>query len=451
MESNNVSRRGVLQTIGAAGSTLLFTGFATASDGQARYIVKANETATGAIESAGFEVLNELAGGSVLLVKGTENAADDLVGISGVSTAVRDVDVELEEPAIEAVTTEAPDTVDEVYDEYLWDKQIQQVREAHEYATGSGQTVAVIDTGVDDTHPDLDVDVDRSATMVDGEPAPHTGPSGGDHGTHVAGIAAGTGSDQMLGTAPDATVVSIRVLGPDTGTFGDIAAGMEYAAEVGADSANISLGYMEPPQEVDVGHYRRMYESVANKVTRDGTLIVGSAGNDDTDLQGGWLRLWNGLAGVLGITATTPDNKRTFYSNYGTNDIDVGAPGGGYETVEKTYCTPEGIVAGTCNDEGEDCDECEPPEWPYPLNLIYSTVPEGYGWKGGTSMAAPQVTGLAALVTELDEDANARQIEQAIKRGAEGTNGRGDPVLGAGRTNALNTVERVAGGRGRGR
>lgn len=428
MVSNTASRRNVLKAIGVTGATLTFAGFATASDGQARYIAKANGNATDAIESAGFEVLTELAAGNVVLVKGPEDASDDLAAAGGVSTALPDVAVEFAEPAIEDVSPEAPETVDQVYEEYLWDKQIQQVREAHEYATGADQTIAVIDTGIDDTHPDLDVDVDRSVAIVDGQPAPHTGDEGG-HGTHVAGTAAGTGEELMLGTAPDATLVSVRVLYGDSGTFGDIMAGMAYAGQVEADAANISLGFMVPPEHEDftVGAYQQMFEPVANRVTRDGTLLVGSGGNDETDLQGGWLRLWNGLAGVLGVSATAPNDELAFYSNYGTNDIDVGAPGGGYETLEKTLI--------------EDPDEVE---WPYPLNLVFSAIPDGYGWKAGTSMAAPQVTGLAALVWELDPDANARQVEQAIKHGAEGTNGRGDPELGAGRTNALHTVERIA-------
>ncbi|SFC43356.1 Subtilase family protein [Halobiforma haloterrestris] len=429
-----LDRRSALKGIGAAGATLFVTGVASANDGRARYIARTAEQAD--VESAGFDVLNVLAGGEVLLVTGPEDAVDDLEAVDGVTAAVRDLELEIE-PVIEDEHDEVPDDPDDVYDELLWDKQVQDVREAQAHATGEETTVAIIDTGVDETHPDLsNLDVDASAAIVDGEVAPHEGDPYG-HGTHVAGTAAATGDELMTGTAPDATLVSIDVLGYGTSTFGDIMVGMEYAAAVGADAANISLGFMVAPEDfsefdTNVGVYRRLFEPVSNYGQREGTLYVGSAGNDETDLQDGWLRLWNGLSGVIGVSATGPNEELTFYSNWGRNDVDVGAPGGGYETLEKTL-DPEADV-----------------EWPYPLNLVFSTYstqaeedPAPYNWLAGTSMAAPQVTGLAALARELDEDANPQQVLEAIRKGAEVADDRGDSYLGAGRVNALNTVERI--------
>lgn len=441
-----VNRRSVLRSIGTIGATLTFTGLATASDDRARYVVKTNGNGNGEIETSDYDILNEVAGGNVLLIAGPEGAANDLSRTKGVSKAFRDFTVELEEPSLEEeADIDAEESIDQVYDQYLWDKQLQQVREAHEYATGDDRTIAVLDTGVDETHPDLDVDVEDSVVITDGQPVPHDGPRGGDHATHVAGTIAGTGEIGMLGTAPDATIVSVRILGPDTGAWGDILAGMEYAAEIGADAANMSIG-TDPilPQE-NAAQYRRLMESVANNVTRQGTLLVGSAGNSDTSLQqGGLFTLPNSLAGVMSISASAPNDHRSFYSNYGTNEIDVGAPGGGYETEEKTL------------------DPTADVNWPYPLNLVYSTLPPysnlpdeepdnpdenkdapRYGWKAGTSMAAPQVSGLAALVREINPDLNARQVQNVIQQGAEGDPGRGDPEFAAGRTNALATLEEL--------
>ncbi|WP_205254030.1 MULTISPECIES: S8 family serine peptidase [Halostella] len=130
------------------------------------------------------------------------------------------------------------------------------------------------------------------------------------------------------------------------------------------------------------------------------------------------------------MSATGPNDALTFYSNWGTNEIDVGAPGGGYETYEKTV-DPEADV-----------------EWPYPANLVLSTVPEdlynaSYAYFAGTSNAAPQVVGTAALVREVAPNANARQVENAIKLGADLVNGRGDSELGAGRVNARGALDAV--------
>ena len=439
------SRRSFVKSIGALGTTLTFTGFVSASNGGARYLLAASRNAATQVEAVGFEVLAELADGNVLLVTGPEDATDDLEAVNGVSIALRDFQVELELPTGENATPEqatVPTDLDAVYDEILWDKQIQQVREAHEHATGDGRTIAIIDTGIDHTHPDLDVDVSRSTSIVEGQVDDHTGDVHF-HGTHVAGIAAGTGSVGLLGTAPDATLVSIRVFGDVLfATLGDILAAMDYARNIDADVANLSLGVVQVPQ-ANAAQYRRLVEPLVNKVTRDGTLLVGAAGNADLDLQrGGWLALYAGIAGTLGISATSPNDAKAFYSNYGTNMIDVGAPGGGYDTKQKTLLQGPDLV-----------------ERPWPLNGVFSAVPntglvpppyvdttidgEAYAWLLGTSMAAPQVTGLAALVRELDEGASARRIENAIKHGAEGASGRSDPVLSAGRVNALNTVEQA--------
>jgi subtilisin family serine protease len=182
-------------------------------------------------------------------------------------------------------------------------------------------------------------------------------------------------------------------------------------------------------------------------VTALGTLLFGSAVNSDVNLQlGGFFTLPNSLAGVSSISATGPNDLRTFYSNYGTNEIDVGAPGGGYETLEKTLCTEDGTVYGSCEEDEDgdsvDCEECDPPEFPFPTNLVLSTIPgDGYARFAGTSMAAPQVTGTAALVREQHPNANARQVENAIKQGADLVQGRNDPDLGAGRLNANGALD----------
>lgn len=414
----NLNRRTLIKGIGAAGATLAFTGQATASTGRTRYVTKAN--GGDGFDGTEFEVLAEVSG-DVVLVAGPDDAVEDLRNVDGVSIAVPDFGVELEVP--ETAESDATLSAEETYDDLLWDKQVQEVREAHGYATGAGRSVAVLDTGVDDTHQDLDVDVDRSVSVFDGGLTEHIGDTG-THGTHVAGTIAGTGDVSMTGTAPDATIVSVRILGEGSGTFGDILVGMEYAASIGADAANMSIGTSPIPPQANALQYRQLLESVANTVTRDGTLLVGSAGNSSAELgREGVFTLPNSLSGVVSVSSTAPNDELSFFSNYGKSEIDVGAPGGAYETLEKTY------------DPGT--------EWPFPLNLVYSTVPGGYDWKAGTSMAAPQVSGLAALVRELDESTNARQVESAIKHGAEGSSGRSDAETGAGRINALNTVEHV--------
>ncbi|MBB6454578.1 minor extracellular serine protease Vpr [Salirhabdus euzebyi] len=107
--------------------------------------------------------------------------------------------------------------------------------------TGEGVTVAVIDTGVDYTHPDLAHAFDdyKGYDFVDDDNDPQEG-AGQYHGTHVSGTVAANGA--IKGVAPDATLLGYRVLGPDGGTTEDVVAGIELAVQDGADVMNLSLG-----------------------------------------------------------------------------------------------------------------------------------------------------------------------------------------------------------------
>lgn len=461
--------------IGAAGVSLTFTGYASA-DGTGRYLVRGANGVADAVVDAGYDVLHELRG-NVLIVEAPSDA--DLKSISGVHDSLLDFTFEMESPAAMETTQDVP-----AFYENQWDKHLQDVIDAHDMATGEGTRLVVIDTGIDDTHPDLgNVNVEESVSIIEGEIGDHDGDSG-DHGTHVAGTAAATGEIAVIGTAPDAELVSIRVFDEEGGaTFGDILLAANYAADIDADAANMSIGTAPIPPEGNVAGYRMMMQPVFNGATKEGTLFVGSAGNSAANLQqGGFFTLPNSLQGVLSTSATAPNDELAFFSNYGTNEIDAGGPGGGYETNLKTlFGIIEWTLAGSPplrslhpleegdegelwfdengeitfdQDEVEEVIEFESPAWPYPFNLVFSTVPkdEGveYAWKAGTSMAAPQVTGLVGLVRELNPDANAKQVESAIKQGADGANGRSDPALGAGRVNALNTLEALAGGGGGG-
>ncbi|WP_336511481.1 S8 family serine peptidase [Alteribacter salitolerans] len=112
--------------------------------------------------------------------------------------------------------------------------------------TGEGITVAIIDTGVDYTHPDLESSFGDylGYDFVDNDDDPNEGP-GQYHGTHVAGTVAADGGpngEGIVGVAPDADLVSYRVLGPNGGTTQDVVASIELAVQDGVDVMNLSLG-----------------------------------------------------------------------------------------------------------------------------------------------------------------------------------------------------------------
>ena len=527
-----LDRRSLLKGIGVAGLSLSFAGQATASDGQAQYIVIPSGNGTAQrLEREGFEIKQVLAEGDVLVVHGPEGEGETLRGLGGVQEAARDVRFELEEPARTELVEDHGETggVESDWYENLWDKQKSETVAANDIATGEGAQIGVIDTGIDYVHPDLTPNLDEDAgrlfkfgevlsgegeDIVVNDPGEdpiqrvdqHVASDVEGHGTHVAGIAAadpeagfsdfGTG---VQGVAPHADLHSYRVFwwedfsdegeDPDWGlttTSADIWNAIDHGATQGVDAVNLSLGtqpfHPRVHQDEELRTIKLAYELVVRSAVNRGTVVVASAGNADTDLQRqGLFSLPNSTEGAMSISALAPSDERAFFSNYGTSEIDVGAGGGGYETLLKTlYGIREWFLEGAPlrrsehpleeGDEGElwldedgnvvfDLDEAEyviefeSPAWPYPFNLVFSTTSplnEGapYGWKAGTSMSAPNTAGLVALVRELDPDANPSQVESYIKKGAESGTGRSDPVLGAGRINALNTVEEIDGSGG---
>ncbi|WP_137286394.1 S8 family peptidase [Halorussus salinisoli] len=424
------TRRTFIKSAAVAGLTLSAVRPVAAGD-DTRYVVNTDGSGVKSnVEDAGYAVQHEL-GGNVYLVVGSSDDRSDLENVNGVGKVSRDVNLEFEKPEKDHENTT---TDDELYP-YQWDKQVTDVSEAHDTATGEGARLAIIDTGIDVDHPDLQANVDADAgRLFKFGDVTHDETDVYGHGTHVAGIAAASddGTTGIVGTAPDAELVSLRVFYyadyDDDGeeelftTVGDILTAIDYAASIDADAANMSIGTPPLPPQVNGGGIRGAYERVVRSATQRGTVVVASAGNSSADLQHeGYFTTPNSISGAMSISATGPNDERVFYSNYGTNEIDVGAPGGGYETLEKTLS--------------------EDTEWPYPTNLVLSSVPPDiygayYAYFAGTSMAAPQVTGTVGLVRSQSPDASTEKVEQAIRDGAEGVNGQSSADLGAGRLNA---------------
>jgi subtilisin family serine protease len=390
-ESKRQNRRTFLKGIAATGIGLTAIVPASAED-EVQYIVTGGNPQQ--LEREGFTVAHEITGANVYLVYGPADA--DPENAQGVEGAFEDLSYEIDVPATEEADTEEDLTGEQ------WDKELIEAFEAHETATGSGTRLGILDTGVDHTHPDLgNVDTGASRTFVGWEESAHTGDVQS-HGTHVAGIAGADGA--IVGVAPDADLVSLRVFGETGGAnVGDSFLALDYAAELGLDAVNMSIGSAPQPPEDNQEGFRIARQRVVRSVVQRGMTVVTSAGNDSQNLQqGGWISLWGSLPQATSVSATTEDDELASFSNFGANEISVGAPG----------------------------------------EAVLSTVPGGYAYFSGTSMAAPQVTGLVGLVRELAPNLNANQVENTIERGAEGS-GRGDPETGAGRINARETVESI--------
>jgi subtilisin family serine protease len=422
---------GVLGGI-AAGTTV------TAAERTDWFLVETKQTSAADLEATGLSVVFDLADVNMAVVEGSESTLRSEVKKNRYE---RDVEITLDDgPAVEEADGES--ATDEPRYRLEWDKQAQNIPEAHEISRGEGTRVAVIDDGVLGSHPDLehayDAELSRNFTG-DGN---GIGPLADDHGTHVAGTIATNDQNEagVVGTAPATEIVDCRVFSGASASFATILAAIYYSVQVDCDVANLSLGAYPVPRQAQGSFYGGQLNKLMTYANSNGTLLVIAAGNDSANLQndGGVISLPNGGAQALSVAATgpigfqwgddgleEPPESPAFYTNYGTNAITVAAPGGDADT------SAIGTGVSWFND--------------LVLSTTFATVPEDaeegtvpdeqigtYGWKAGTSMAAPQVAGAAALVKSVNPDASPNQIESILKRTASVPDGYDKAYYGAG-------------------
>ncbi|WP_256296875.1 S8 family serine peptidase [Haloarchaeobius salinus] len=444
------TRRDVIKVSGALLGGIAVGTTVTAATSTDRFIVRTK----GRGLPNGVEVVHEMPGIKLAVVTGDEGA---LRSSNGVKEFAPDIELELNEPEpnAEVPTFDASDYEGQPGDSLQWDKADLNVPEAHETTEGEGTRVAVIDSGVLETHPDLagplNLDLSRNFTDDGGD---HNPVGGGDHGTHVAGIVAADngGGLGVNGTAPKTDLVDCRVFSAEGGaSFADILAAVVYSANVGADVANLSLGAYPVPRQANGQFYGKVLNSAMTYANREGTLLVIAAGNDSADLQHdkNFISLPNEGAQALSVSATgpigyglsfdpdvteSPPESPAFYTNYGTNAITLGAPGGDADTsltdpVDGVPAYAYDLVFNTVFTY-EDTDGDGEPDTQVP----------GYGWKAGTSMAAPNVAGAAALVKSANPNYNANQVEAALKQAADVPDGYGKEYYGSGYLNIVDAL-----------
>ncbi|MEV5911489.1 protease [Streptomyces sp. WAC 01325] len=319
---------------------------------------------------------------------------------------------------------------------------------AWDVATGSGVTVAVIDTGYV-THSDLGAnivagyDFISDATVAgdgngrDSNPAdpgdwtaanecasgdPAYGSSW--HGTHVAGtIAAVTNNGKgVAGIAYGAKVSPLRVLGKCGGYDSDIIDAITWASggTVSGVPANANVAKVINMSLGGGGACSTATQSAINAAVNRGTTVVVAAGNSNANASG---YSPASCANVISVAAADRQGNRSYYSNYGTV-VDIAAPGG-----ETNSVAANGILS-TLN-SGEQGPSAE-----------------NYDYYQGTSMAAPHVAGLAALMKSANPALTPAQIESAIKTNSRALPGTCSGGCGAGLADAAKTVQAVSGSGG---
>ncbi|MBQ4844192.1 S8 family peptidase [Pseudoalteromonas sp. MMG005] len=294
---------------------------------------------------------------------------------------------------------------------------------AWDSATGEGVTVAVLDTGYR-PHADLNANIlpgydmisnllvandgglrDNDArdpgdavkrgecgTDAQGQPSPKADSNSSWHGTHVAGtVAAVTNNGEgVAGVAYDANVVPVRVLGKCGGLTSDIADGIIWASggsvagvpanANAADVINMSLG--------GGGACSATTQNAINQARNNGTVVVIAAGNDNDNANN-----YNpgNCNGVVNVASVGRNGGRAYYSNFGTS-IDVAAPGGAQSFANDS----EGVLS--THNSGST-----------------GPVSDSYHYSQGTSMAAPHVAGVAALIKQVKPNATPDEIETILR------------------------------------
>lgn len=272
----------------------------------------------------------------------------------------------------------------------LWGMTKIQAPQAWDTTTGKSEVlVAVIDTGVDYNHPDLQGQVVKGPDFGnnDADPMDDQG-----HGTHVAGTIAALGDNGkgVVGVAYNTKILAIKVLGSDgSGDMAAIAKGVLKAHEMGAKVINMSLGGEQDAQTI---------RDAIDQVTAKGSLVVVAAGNENTTRN----TYPAAYASVLSVGATDTSDRRASFSNYGTY-VDIAAPGTG----------------------------------------ILSSTEKDYKKHDGTSMASPHAAGVAALLLAQKGDLTPQQMKSVLESAGDPTTGFKNGIK---RLNALKALDMVKSG-----
>ena len=317
------------------------------------------EAAAAAVSSLGFEVLGYEPALGVMLV-GFQSNATTLAEALGALGAMPEF-AEVEPNGIDQIAEYTPN--DPSYGSQ-WGFTKTRADEAWVIARGQGVIVAMLDTGADLDHPDLQANLWKlnvtipmpwpilpivinslGFDMVDGDMIPEDADG---HGTHVAGTIAAVSNNgtQVAGMAPNAKVMVIRTLGPGGGSHAQFANGVRKAADMGAKIISYSGG----------GSHSATKQNAVNYAVGKGVLFIAAAGNDSTTSKTSAYPA--AYTNVMAIGSTTSTDGRSGFSNRGSW-VAMAAPG---SSIMSTW------LAGGIN-----------------------TI-------GGTSMATPHVSGAAALV-----------------------------------------------------
>ncbi|WP_312907947.1 S8 family serine peptidase [Natronosalvus caseinilyticus] len=437
-----VSRRQVLQGTAGAGLLALFPTASGSADETTEVVVRAEDVDVPLVasdsvvdeleataeqsqapiveyveETDGLAVKNRFWLANALLLEVDTGVVDleQVTAQEGVSEVHPNFRYEIPEPDVGTASEETGDVtygLEQIDAPAAWD--------AYD-SRGEGARIAVLDTGVDPTHPDIDLEPEHFAEFDgDGEQVGSEPHDSHYHGTHVSGtVAGGDASGTAIGVAPDATLLGGLVLPDGGGSFAQIIGGMQWAVEEDADAINMSLGI--------TGYVGEMIEPVRN-ADRAGTVVVSSSGNSRVGTSGSPANVYDAFA----IGASNEDEAIAEFSSGETIST---ADDWGHLAPDDW---PESYVVPDVSAPGVDVTSAFPVDH---ANGPYHAI-------SGTSMASPHVAGVVGLIRSATlEEATPERVKRALAATAwkpEGESDDPDIRYGRGIVDAFAAVGRVA-------
>lgn len=375
--------------------------------------------------------------------------------LSDVLAVIPDIDVRWIDPA-ELTDEVNPMSIgdNETFFGYQWNMDAIDAPEAWDAGyTGQGAMVFILDNGIDADNPELapNLNTALSTSFVPDENFYIRNGRFSHHGTHVAGIiAAADNGFGVIGVAPHAEIVAVKVLSEysGSGSFSWINAGIVYAADNGADVINMSLGgtfyknglyidddgVMQKVPAVYIQNYILANKRAVKYAFNKGAVIIAAAGNGASDYDGNGpvFTMPAEQEDVISVSATAPEcwvltpdpqfDILASYSDYGHSLVEISAPGGDFD-CEDGY--PYDMVLST----GAGPNPANPRSW-------------SFYFMAGTSMAAPHVAGVAALIIGKNGgDMDPHEVEEQLFKTSDKVDGSGmSEYFGHGRVNAYRAV-----------
>lgn len=437
----------------------LGTGF-DAESWSPRYMVvlkgKNTRSFEAALQKLGGRIFFEHGPTGITFVEGLDEAgADKLARVRGVQLVAEEPVFTLDEPVSvsapegAAVPASPMDPSAAFFFPRQWNMRVIEADQA--WAEGrlgsSDVTVAILDTGIGYTHADLAglVDLGRSISLLPDDdalveevfPGAHPIADLWYHGTHVAATVASNGL-VAAGVTSGATLMGVKICSIITRVCPAALPGILYAVDNGADVINMSLGGAFT-RRANPG-FVSILNSIFNYAKKNGVTLVVSAGNESADLDRNihpnqddemthfpsLFKTYCDATHVICVSATGPTSGGTVgpwtdvdapavYTNFGRSAVDVAAPGGNIGGAVWAACSPHSILVPICQT---------------------GTFVIGIN---GTSMAAPHVSGLAALAVE-DVGKNPAKVRAYIRNSADAIGGGNTPFYGKGRINVASAT-----------